>query len=142
MYCCQVVAVNDPFIPTDYMSYMLKYDSTHGQFPGTVEAGDGCIMVDGQKVTVSGEKDPSAIQWGAAGADFVVRFLPRASNCARLRPPARALRWAGKRGDRRVSGGRSSPLTAWIFDHRWNRLGSSLAWSKLASTRKVAPRKS
>jgi len=68
----KVVAVNDPFIPPDYMSYMLKYDSTHGKFPGTVAAGDGCIMVDGEKVQVTGEKDPSSIPWGGAGADFVV----------------------------------------------------------------------
>jgi len=68
----KVVAVNDPFIPPDYMSYMLKYDSTHGRFPGTVASGDGCIMVDGEKVQVTSEKDPSAIPWGGAGADFVV----------------------------------------------------------------------
>jgi len=68
----QVVAINDPFIPPDYMKYMLKYDSTHGKFPGTVEAGDGFITVDGQKIQVSNEKDPSSIPWGKGGADFVV----------------------------------------------------------------------
>jgi len=68
----QVVAINDPFIPPDYMSYMLKYDSTHGRFAGTVAPGDGCIIVDGEKVQVTGEKDPAAIPWGAGGADFVV----------------------------------------------------------------------
>ena len=51
---------------------MLKYDSTHGKFPGTVDVVDGGISVDGQKVAVSAEKDPAAIPWGAAGADFVV----------------------------------------------------------------------
>mmetsp|Transcript_8901 Transcript_8901/g.20998 ORF Transcript_8901/g.20998 Transcript_8901/m.20998 type:complete len:344 (-) Transcript_8901:151-1182(-) len=68
----QVVAVNDPFIPVDYMSYMLKYDSTHGKFPGSVTHDGTKLMVDGQPVAVSGEKDPAAIPWGAAGADFVV----------------------------------------------------------------------
>ena len=68
----QVVAVNDPFIPVDYMSYMLKYDSTHGKFPGTVSYEGEKLMVNGDPVTVSGEKDPSAIKWGAAGADYVV----------------------------------------------------------------------
>ena len=68
----EVVAVNDPFIPLDYMKYMLKYDSTHGKFPGDVGLYDGGITVDGEKVAVSAEKDPSAIPWGAAGADFVV----------------------------------------------------------------------
>mmetsp|Transcript_22816 Transcript_22816/g.37809 ORF Transcript_22816/g.37809 Transcript_22816/m.37809 type:complete len:331 (-) Transcript_22816:72-1064(-) len=68
----QVVAVNDPFIPPDYMSYMLKYDSTHGRFPGTVTSETGSIVVDGQQVQVTGEKDPSAIPWSKAGVDFVV----------------------------------------------------------------------
>lgn len=68
----QVVAVNDPFIPPDYMSYMLKYDSTHGKFAGTVTPGTDSITVDGQQVQVTGEKDPSAIPWSKAGADFVV----------------------------------------------------------------------
>jgi glyceraldehyde 3-phosphate dehydrogenase len=68
----QVVAVNDPFIPIDYASYMLKYDSTHGRFPATVTPGDGGIMVAGEKVAIFGEKDPAAIPWASAGADFVV----------------------------------------------------------------------
>jgi glyceraldehyde 3-phosphate dehydrogenase len=68
----QVVAVNDPFIPPKYMSYMLKYDSTHGKFPGTVSPNEDSITVDGETVQVSGEKDPSAIPWGKAGVDVVV----------------------------------------------------------------------
>ena len=57
----QVVAVNDPFIPVDYAAYMLKYDSTHGRFPGEVGVTDGGITVDGNKIAITGEKDPSAI---------------------------------------------------------------------------------
>ena len=68
----KVVAVNDPFIPPNYMSYMLKYDSTHGRFPGTVTPGEGSIVVDGSAVQVTGEKDPSSIPWGKAGVDVVV----------------------------------------------------------------------
>jgi len=68
----KVVAVNDPFIPPNYMSYMLKYDSTHGRFPGTVTPNEDSITVDGEKVQVTGEKDPSAIPWGKAGVDVVV----------------------------------------------------------------------
>jgi len=68
----QVVAVNDPFIPADYMEYMLKYDSTHGRFPSEVKQNGDGISVGGNQVAVFGEKDPSAIPWGAAGADFVV----------------------------------------------------------------------
>ena len=68
----QVVAVNDPFIPVDYMAYMLKYDSTHGRFPGVVEAAGDKLMVDGLPVQVTGEKDPGNIAWSKGGADFVV----------------------------------------------------------------------
>jgi glyceraldehyde 3-phosphate dehydrogenase len=68
----QVVAVNDPFIPTDYMKYMMKYDTVHGRFKGSVEAGDGSITVNGNTIKTFTEKDPSAIDWGSAGADYVV----------------------------------------------------------------------
>jgi len=68
----QVVAVNDPFIPVDYMAYMLKYDSTHGRFPGEVVAAGDKLMVDGLPVQVTGEKDPSNIAWSKGGADFIV----------------------------------------------------------------------
>jgi len=68
-----IVAVNDPFIPTNYMEYMLQYDTVHGKFPGEVAAtGDKEITVDGKPVTVFGEMDPSKIQWGDAGADYVI----------------------------------------------------------------------
>jgi len=68
----QVVAVNDPFIPTDYMEYMFKYDSTHGRFNGTVKAGDGEIVVNNNSIKTFAEKDPSNINWASAGADYVV----------------------------------------------------------------------
>ena len=68
----QVVAVNDPFIPLDYMSYMTKYDSTHGKFPAEVKVAGDKLSVGGNPISVFNEKDPSQIPWGKAGADFVV----------------------------------------------------------------------
>ena len=68
----QVVAVNDPFMDVDYMVYMLKYDSVHGQFQGTAEAKDGKMFVNGKEVVFFAEKDPADIAWGAAGAEYVV----------------------------------------------------------------------
>jgi len=67
-----IVAVNDPFIPVNYMEYMLKHDTVHGRFPGEVIAGDGEISVSGKPVKVFGEMDPSKITWGDAGADYVI----------------------------------------------------------------------
>jgi glyceraldehyde 3-phosphate dehydrogenase len=68
----QVVAVNDPFIETHYAAYMLKYDSTHGKFNGTVESVEDGLVINGKKVTFFAERDPAAIPWGKAGADYIV----------------------------------------------------------------------
>ncbi|XP_022798778.1 glyceraldehyde-3-phosphate dehydrogenase-like [Stylophora pistillata] len=68
----QVVAVNDPFIDLDYMVYMFKFDSTHGRFKGTVEAKDGKLVINGNPISVHAKRDPSEIQWGADGAQYVV----------------------------------------------------------------------
>merc|ERR1712055_625057 len=67
-----VVAVNDPFIPLDYMVYMFKYDSTHGQFKGEVKEDGKFLYVNGQKITVFNERDPKDIKWADAGAEYVV----------------------------------------------------------------------
>jgi glyceraldehyde 3-phosphate dehydrogenase len=68
----EVVAVNDPFINLDYMVYLTKYDSTHGRFNGTVEAKGDKLVVNGKEVSVFACRNPDEIQWGAAGADYVV----------------------------------------------------------------------
>ena len=67
----QVVAVND-LIDVDYMAYMLKYDTVHGKFDGTVEVKDGKLIVNGFPVRVTAEKDPADINWGEAGAEYIV----------------------------------------------------------------------
>lgn len=68
----QVVAINDPFIGLDYMVYMFKYDSTHGRFKGEVKAEGDFLVVNGNKIAVFSERDPKAIPWGKAGAEYVV----------------------------------------------------------------------
>ncbi|KAJ5462554.1 Glyceraldehyde/Erythrose phosphate dehydrogenase family [Penicillium sp. IBT 31633x] len=68
----EVVAVNDPFIEVHYAAYMLKYDSTHGQFKGDIKTADDGLIVNGKKVTFFAERDPSAIPWGKAGAAYIV----------------------------------------------------------------------
>jgi len=77
----EVVAIND-LISVDYMAYMLKYDSTHGQFKGSVEVKDGNLIVNGKVIRVTAEKNPADINWGAVGADYVVEstglFLEKA----------------------------------------------------------------
>ena len=66
-----VTGINDPFIDVDYMVYMLKYDSMHGHFDGTVEAKDGKLIVNGNAITVFAEKEPEKIDWKSCGAEYV-----------------------------------------------------------------------
>jgi glyceraldehyde 3-phosphate dehydrogenase len=68
----EFVGVNDPFVDLEYMAYLLKFDSVHGRFQGTIETEDGCLVVNGQKIQVSAEKDPANIPWAKMGAEYVV----------------------------------------------------------------------
>jgi glyceraldehyde 3-phosphate dehydrogenase len=68
----QVVAVNDPFIDPEYMVYMFKYDSTHGIFEGSVALDGDDLVVNGKHIRTYSKKDPSAIPWGDAEAEYVV----------------------------------------------------------------------
>ncbi len=67
----EVVGIND-LIDVDYIAYMLKYDSTHGRFNGTVEVKDGNLVVNGATVRVTAERNPADLKWDAVGADYVV----------------------------------------------------------------------
>jgi len=69
-----VVAVNDPFIPVNYMEYMYKYDTVHGRCGQTVshDTEASTLTVDGATINVTGELDPSNIDWAKSGADYVV----------------------------------------------------------------------
>ena len=67
----EVVGIND-LIDIDYMAYMLKYDSTHGRFNGTVDVIDGQLIVNGKTVRVTAERNPSDLKWGDIGVDVVV----------------------------------------------------------------------
>ncbi|KAI5787097.1 glyceraldehyde 3-phosphate dehydrogenase [Geopyxis carbonaria] len=68
-----IVAVNDPFIDPKYAVYMLKYDSTHGQFKGEVSSNDkGDLVVNGKTIEMYQERDPASIPWKDSGAEYVV----------------------------------------------------------------------
>ncbi|NVO19092.1 MAG: type I glyceraldehyde-3-phosphate dehydrogenase [Bacteroidetes bacterium] len=65
-----VVAIND-LIDVNYMAYMLKYDSVHGHFKGSVDVKDGNLVVNGQVIRVTAIKNPSELKWSEVGADYV-----------------------------------------------------------------------
>lgn len=67
----EVVGIND-IVEPDYMAYMLRYDSTHGRFDGTVEVKDGHLIVNGKKIRVTAEKDPANLKWSDVGAEIIV----------------------------------------------------------------------
>ncbi len=67
----EIVGIND-LVEPDYMAYMLKYDSTHGKFDGTVEVKDGNLIVNGKKIRVTAEKDPANLKWSEIGAEIVI----------------------------------------------------------------------
>jgi glyceraldehyde 3-phosphate dehydrogenase len=67
----QVVGIND-LLDVDYMAYMLKYDTMHGLFNGTIEVKDGQLVVNGNKIRITAEKDPADLKWGEIGAEYVV----------------------------------------------------------------------
>lgn len=78
----EVVGIND-LIEVDYMAYMLKYDSTHGIFKGDVSVKDGKLVVNGNAIRITAEKDPANLKWSEVGAEYVVEstglFLDKSS---------------------------------------------------------------
>jgi glyceraldehyde 3-phosphate dehydrogenase len=67
----EVVGIND-LVEPDYMAYMLKYDSTHGQFKGTIAVEGGHLVVNGKTIRVTAEKDPANLKWNEVGAEVVI----------------------------------------------------------------------
>ncbi len=68
----EVVAINDPFITADYMVYMIKHDTVHGSFKGEVYEDNGDIVINGRRVKVYNEKEPSMVPWGANEVEYVL----------------------------------------------------------------------
>ncbi len=90
----QVVAIND-LIDVEYMAYMLKYDTVHGKFDGTVEVVDDKLVVNGNPIRITSERNPEDLKWDEAGAEYVVEstglFLTREKAEAHLRAGAKRV---------------------------------------------------
>ena len=67
----EVVGINDPFISPDYASYLLRYDTIHGHFNGTVEYTENSIIVNGKEIKMFAEKEPNKIDWKGCGAEYI-----------------------------------------------------------------------
>ncbi|CAK6688508.1 type I glyceraldehyde-3-phosphate dehydrogenase [Synechococcus sp. CCY9201] len=90
----EVVAIND-LIDVNYIAYMLRYDSTHGRFGGSVEVQNGQLVVDGKAIRITAERDPANLRWSEVGADYVLEstgfFLTDEAARAHLRAGARRV---------------------------------------------------
>jgi len=98
----EVVGIND-LLDVDYIAYMLKYDSTHGQFKGDVEVKDGKLMVNGKNIRVTSERDPANLKWGEIGVDYVAEatgiFLTKETAEAHLKAGAKKVVLTGPSKD-------------------------------------------
>ena len=90
----QVVGINDLLEP-DYLAYMLRYDSVHGRFKGEVSVEGNTLIVNGQKIRLTQERDPAALKWNEVGADIVLEstglFLDKASAAKHLAAGAKKV---------------------------------------------------
>lgn len=90
----EIVAIND-LCPVDYLAYMLKYDTVHGQFKGTIEAdvANSKLIVNGKEIRVTAVKNPEELAWGAVGAEYVVEstglFLSKETAAAHIKAGAK-----------------------------------------------------
>ena len=90
----EIVGIND-LISVDYMAYMLRYDTMHGQFQGSIEVKDGKLVVNGHAIRVTAEKDPANLKWDEVGAEYVVEstglFLTKEKAEAHLKAGAKRV---------------------------------------------------
>ena len=90
----EIVGIKD-LCPADYLAYMLKYDTMHGQFQGTVESTENSIIVNGHEIPISAERNPADLPWGKLGAEYVVEstglFLTQEKAAGHLAAGARKV---------------------------------------------------
>ncbi|MFO7657061.1 MAG: type I glyceraldehyde-3-phosphate dehydrogenase [Bacteroidales bacterium] len=90
----EVVGIND-LIDVNYMAYMLRYDTIHGQFKGSIDIKDGKLIINGNPIRVTAEKDPANLKWGDIGAEYVVEstglFLDKPKAEAHLKAGAKRV---------------------------------------------------
>ncbi|MDE7261570.1 MAG: type I glyceraldehyde-3-phosphate dehydrogenase [Oscillospiraceae bacterium] len=90
----EIVGIND-LCPADYLAYMLKYDTMHGQFAGEVSSTENAIVVNGKEIPIYAKRDPAEIPWGELGAEYVVEstglFLTKEKSEAHLKAGAKKV---------------------------------------------------
>lgn len=97
-----IVGIND-LLDVNYIAYMLKYDTMHGRFDGTIEVKDGKLVVNGKSIRVTAEKDPANLKWNEVGADYVLEctgfFLTKEAAMGHIKAGAKHVVMSGPSKD-------------------------------------------
>ena len=130
----EVVGIND-LIDVDYMVYMLRYDSVHGQFKGAIEVKDGKLVVNGHAIRVTAEKDPANLKWNEVGADYVVEstglFLTKEKAEAHLKAGAKYVVMSAPSKD-------DTPMFVYGVNHKTYK-GEAIVSNASCTTNCLAP---
>ncbi|MBM5802719.1 MAG: type I glyceraldehyde-3-phosphate dehydrogenase [Cyanobacteria bacterium K_DeepCast_35m_m2_155] len=130
----EVVGIND-LIDVDYLAYMLRYDSTHGRFDGQVEVINGQLVVNGQPIRITAERDPANLAWGEIGADYVLEstgfFLTDEAARAHLRAGAKRVVMSAPSKD-------ETPMFVMGVNHK-SYAGQSIVSNASCTTNCLAP---
>ncbi|BDC98552.1 type I glyceraldehyde-3-phosphate dehydrogenase [Persicobacter psychrovividus] len=131
----EVVGIND-LLDVDYIAYMLKYDSTHGRYAGTVEVKDGNLVVDGQEIRVSSERNPADLKWDAISAEYVIEstgiFLTKESAQAHVDAGAKFVVMSAPSKD-------DTPMFVMGVNHTSYEKGTVFASNASCTTNCLAP---
>ena len=129
-----VVGIND-LIDVEYMAYMLKYDTMHGQFDGSVEIKNGNLVVNGNEIRVTAEKDPANLRWNEVGAEYVVEstglFLTKEKAEAHLKAGAKRVVMSAPSKD-------DTPMFVYGVNHK-TYAGQSIISNASCTTNCLAP---
>jgi glyceraldehyde 3-phosphate dehydrogenase len=132
----EVVAIND-LIEVDYMAYMLKYDTVHGNFKGTVEVKDGKLVVNGITIRVTAEKDPANLKWDEAGVEYVIEstglFLTKEKAEAHLKAGAKRVIMSAPSKD-------DTPMFVYGVNHKEYKKDMAMISNASCTTNCLAPR--
>ncbi|MCX7985336.1 MAG: type I glyceraldehyde-3-phosphate dehydrogenase [Bacteroidales bacterium] len=131
----EIVGIND-LIDVEYMSYMLRYDTVHGRFNGTVEVKDGKLVVNGKAIRVTAEKDPANLKWDEVGAEYVIEstglFLEKAKAEAHIKAGAKRVIMSAPSKD-------DTPMFVYGVNHKTYTKDMSIISNASCTTNCLAP---
>lgn len=131
----EIVGIND-LIEVEYMSYMLRYDTVHGKFNGTVEVKDGKLVVNGNAIRVTAEKDPANLKWNEVGAEYVIEstglFLEKGKAEAHIKAGAKRVIMSAPSKD-------DTPMYVYGVNHKKYTADQAIVSNASCTTNCLAP---